>query len=154
MKLLAEKTLIEQGPYKGYQQTVFYKRDGGLYAIFPTHLKQPNRNQRWITLNGWEHRITWKDKELKKVKACKPFTYNRMLFTPLRNLTAAEKRAVYNCDDEIWLYPALMENFNYNEFYLAAGKAGARGIDLFLWEGKEVVPLNDSLMEFIVNPQK
>lgn len=88
----------------------------------------------------------------------KTFTYNGLKITPHRQFTKAEDEAGINLPlssigvsnyQDVKHLPNRKNDipWNYDEFYKAAHKAGAGEYDVFLLNGKEVVPGSNELYE-------
>ena len=87
----------------------------------------------------------------------KPFIYNGMRLTPLRELTQSEVNqglklpftsiGVSNYQNVPHLNRQTDIPYNYINFYVKAKLAGAENIDVFLYKGMEVVPCTNELFK-------
>lgn len=57
--LVAIKTKLTDGLYKGFYETKFYKPDGKLFATMQPSSKQPGFNSKRIILNCFPYLLTW-----------------------------------------------------------------------------------------------
>ena len=56
--LEAKKVEVIENGFKSFQ-TEFYKMNGVLKCIIPSHLKQPRKGRKTIILNGWKFNLKW-----------------------------------------------------------------------------------------------
>lgn len=79
----------------------------------------------------------------------KSFKYNGKKFTPVRQFTREEQKTGIGLPlRSIGINNYDQGNWNYEDFYKEAKKAGAGEIDIFLMEGKHVVPATNELFEY------
>lgn len=89
------------------------------------------------------------DKSDEEIKAMKSFVYNGMKFRAIRKFTESERDKDLNYQTSS-LSPRVSNygnesNWNYNDFYKAAQRAGAQHFDVFDLKGQEVVPGENEL---------
>jgi len=88
-----------------------------------------------------------------------PFHYLGMEFTPLRQFNKQEKEiglslpmrtiGISNYDKELMpIHTRISAKWNYEAFYAEAKKVGADKIDIFMWQGKQVIPCGNELFEY------
>lgn len=86
----------------------------------------------------------------------RPFEYNGLTLKPLRTLPDGFNffdvmRRTKSVGIDNYNNDQTRLNFNYDDFYSAAKKAGAEAVDIFLLlgEGKEVIPCSNELFELL-----